>query len=277
MDRMENQPIRKAFTGCLLVFVSTLWAQVNTEALRPDSQLLGLHSTLGANLGYIAGNSNLYQLRSNLRFEFVRNRGQAFLVAQYHYGRQDEVDFINKGFMHLRGVKTITPFVYIEGFVQKEFNEFILLEDRQLAGGGARLLWHQLGPHEEQGPLRITTGIGFMWEQEQLDFSSIPDSLIQEGEASLSSIIRSTNYLVLNWRLDDRSSLLTTAYYQFHPADMADFRILLESRLQFSLFQKTPRQLAFNVGLNLRYDHKPPTMNIDPYDIEITNGITYSF
>ena len=116
-----------------------------------------------------------------------------------------------------------------------------------------------------------------MWEWEQLDLESIPESLIRPGEKPLSSVIRSTNYLVLNWQLDDRSSVLATAYYQFRLSDLADFRVLWESRLRVYLFPQTHWRLAFNTSLNLRYDHQPPTKDIKSYDIEITNGITYSF
>jgi hypothetical protein len=254
-----------------LILTSLLSAQVNTEALRKEDLSPGLHTTLGADLGYIAGNSNLVQLRSNLRFDYLSGGNHFFLVTQYQQGRKDERRFINKGFAHLRGVKTLTPRLHVEGFLQREFNEFIDLEDRQLAGGGLRIRWHQRqGTAETPPPLQLNTGVGLMWERERIDTSGQAPGDPEHG--AVASLIRSTNYLVVRWNIDNRLALLSTTYYQFDLRRLSDYRVLWEGRLNFTI----TKGLSLTVNLNLRYDSEPPR-GIKPLDLEITNGVSYSF
>lgn len=253
----------------ILLLISLLSAQVNTEALRREDLSPGLHSTLGADLGLIAGNSDLLQLKSNLRFDYRNGGNHFFLVGQYQQGSKDRRRFINKGFAHLRGVKALRPRLQVEGFLQREFNEFIDLEGRRLAGGGLRIRWRQReGPAEESPPLQLNTGIGLMWEREQIDTSGqAPGDPVHGAVASL---VRSTNYLVVRWQLDERLTLFSTTYYQVDLRRLSDYRVLWEGRLGFTV----TKRLSLTINLDLRYDSEPPR-GIKPYDLELTNGISY--
>ncbi len=258
------------FRLSILFLASLLAAQVNTEALRREDLSPGLHTTLGADLGLIAGNSNLLQLKSNLRFDYRKGGNHFFLVTQYQQGRTDTL-FINKGFAHLRGVRALRPRLQVEGFLQREFNEFIALEDRQLAGGGLRIRWRERQTSSDKSsPLQLNTGIGLMWEREQIDTTSQAPGDPEHG--AVASLVRSTNYLVVRWQLDDRLTLFSTTYYQFDLRRMSDYRVLWEGRLNFTI----TKRLSLTVNLNLRYDSEPPR-GIKPLDLEITNGVSYSF
>ncbi len=250
---------------CTLSLTSLLSAQVNTEALRREDLAPGLSTILGADLGCIAGNSNLLQLKSNLRFDYRKGGNHFFLVTQYQRGSTDTL-FINKGFAHLRGVKSLSPRLQVEGFVQREFNKFINLEDRQLAGGGVRIMWLQREVSSEKPPpLQLNTGIGLMWERERIDTTGLGT-----GEEPVFGIIRSTNYLVVQWKVDDRLTLFSTTYYQVDPRRPSDYRILWEGSLGVTL----TKRLSLTLNLDLRYDSEPPT-GIKHYDLEITNGVSY--
>ncbi len=255
-------------TLAALILASALSAQVNTEALRREDLSPGLHTTLGADLGLIAGNSDLLQLKSNLRFDYRNGGNHFFLVTQYQRGSTDTL-FINKGFAHLRGVKWFSPRLQVEGFLQREFNEFINLEDRQLAGGGVRIRWIQrLEPAEEPPPLQINTGIGLMWEREQIDITGQATGDPYHG--AVASLLRSTNYFVVQWNIDSRLALFSTTYYQVDLGRFSDYRVLWEGRLGVNL----TKRLSLTLNLNLRYDSEPPE-GIKPYDLELTNGISY--
>ncbi len=253
---------------CTLSLASLLSAQVNTEALRREDLAPGLHTTLGADLGLIAGNSSLLQLKSNLRFDYRKGGSHFFLVTQYQQGSTDTL-FINKGFAHLRGVRALRPRLQVEGFLQREFNEFINLEDRQLAGGGVRIRWIQrLEPAEEPPPLQLNTGIGLMWERERIDTTGEASGDPEHG--AVASLVRSTNYFVVQWKVDDRLTLFSTTYYQVDLRRPSDYRILWEGRLGITL----TKRLSLTLNLDLRYDSEPPT-GIKHYDLEITNGVSY--
>ena len=255
-------------TLAALLLTSLLAAQVNTEALRREDLAPGLHTTLGADLGVIAGNSSLLQLKSNLRFDYRNGGNHFFLVTQYQQGRTDTL-FINKGFAHLRGVSTLRPRLQVEGFLQREFNEFINLEDRQLAGGGVRIRWLQRqDTAETPPPLQLNTGIGLMWERERIDTTGQAPGDPYHG--AVASLVRSTNYLVVQWKVDDRLTLFSTTYYQVDLSSLSDYRVLWEGSLGVTL----TRRLSLTINLNLRYDSEPPR-GIKHYDLEITNGVSY--
>ncbi|MEE9464397.1 MAG: DUF481 domain-containing protein [Candidatus Neomarinimicrobiota bacterium] len=237
-------------------------AQVNTEAMRRSDGSSGWYAALAADMGYVAGNSNLLKLKTNARADNYSTIGHTFVVGQFQQGRKDEQIFINKGFLHLRGVRHLRADLAMEGFVQQEFNEFINLRSRSLVGGGMR--WGLVRVQDSSRTTRVVNlGVGAMWEQEE-----------QTGEAEgIIRLLRSTNYLVLRWTLDDRLTLFSTTYFQVDIGNFEDYRILWEGGLGVS----PSRRLALNIKVDLRYDNAPPPDVEKPYDLELTNGISYNF
>lgn len=144
--------------------------------------------------------------------------------------------------------------------MQKEYNEFTLLKDRELAGGGLRVALVQ--EEDQNSSVNIYLGIGVMWEQEVLDLS--PD---EETE-----IYRSTNYISCRLKANDTTTLAATAYYQPDLEDSSDYRVIFDGTLAF----KITRSLSFTFNINYRFDNEPPA-GIKRYDTEITNGISLNF
>ncbi|UCD37944.1 MAG: DUF481 domain-containing protein [Fidelibacterota bacterium] len=232
----------------------------------------GFHFNLGGNLGYTDGNSSFFQNRSNLRIDYVRGWGQAFLASNYRVSIKDKNLFINKGFSHLRVVKSLRKALYGEVFVQKEFNEFIQLKDRQLLGGGLRIKWDEVESFTfipEQ--LQLATGIGVMWEREVFNIESDGG----QGDpihGDLAALLRSTNYMVLNWRPRETLGFLTIAYFQVDTRRVSDHRILALSTLRVMI----AKRLELTVEMNLRYDSEPPE-GVESMDLDFTNGFSYRF
>ncbi|MFB0515582.1 MAG: DUF481 domain-containing protein [Candidatus Neomarinimicrobiota bacterium] len=258
---------------CLGLLLGTLSeAQVNTESMRREDLGPGFHVDLGGDVGYTDGNSNLFQNRSNLRFDYVRDWGQMFLVSYYRISKKDKAFFINKGFSHLRTVKNLRGAFYGEVFLQKEFNEFIQLQDRQLIGGGLRIKWNETEQFKALPEhLHLATGIGFMWEREEIDTG--PDGT--QGDpfhGSLASLIRSTNYLVFNWTPKPSLGLLTTAYFQIDTRRISDYRVLARSTFNVAI----TKRLGLTLDMNLRYDSEPPGQ-VKAVDIDFSNGFSYKF
>lgn len=253
--------------GALLLPLS---AQVNTEAMRKGDLAPGLHTSLNLDLGVIGGNSQLIKAKGLLRFDYLSAGAHTFLVGNRQWGRAVQADniIINKGFVHLRHTRRLGDRLYLEGFVQNEFNEFIRLKNRNLAGGGARIRW--LDTVADTGAAsgrRIATGLGFMWEQERVTKPEEPADVQKD-------LLRSTNYLVVGWRLDDRLLLQAIAYFQFDVRRPADFRVLFDGSLSFTITDK----LAVAIKLSSRYDSEPPDgFDLAQLDFELTSGLAYSF
>ena len=256
-----------ALLGALLLPLS---AQVNTEAMRKGDLAPGLHTSLNLDLGVVGGNSQLLKAKGLLRFDYLSAGSHTFLVGSRQQGRAVRADkiIINKGFVHLRHTRRVGDRLYLEGFVQNEFNEFIRLKNRNLAGGGARIRW--LDTMADTGATSgrsIATGLGFMWEQERITDPQEPADVQKD-------LLRSTNYLVIGWRLDDRLLLRAIAYFQFDVRRPADFRVLFDSSLSITITDK----LAVAIKLSSRYDSEPPDgFNLAQLDFELTSGLAYSF
>ena len=253
----------KHFTAVILFFClyQITISQVNTELMRKGSEPAGFSNSISLDLGYKSGNSNYANLKAGVRSDYHSEAVYSFLSASLEYKEGSEKLITHKGFAHLRAVYKLTPYIRPEVFVQKEFNKFISLNDRNLAGIGARLPLITPGPADSTGPdFEIYGGLGLMYEYE----------LFKTDEKT--ELIRSTNYVNLSWNIDSRVSILFITYYQFDIQHISDYRLLNDTKLSFSLND----YLAFSFNINYRYDNEP-LPGIENYDIGITNGIVINF
>ncbi len=239
--------------------------QVNTEAMRMEGLAAGLHGSLGGDLGFNRGNTTLLNLKTNLRLDHHSAWGHNFVVGQIGLVRSGAKEFTNRGFVHMRSVKTLGGRYFAEGFLQQQFDRSILLDNRQLAGGGLRIKW-LANDSTAVGVLGLTTGFGIMWERE------VTDSGQTVGADPDTRLLRSTNYLVLNWAIADKLALSSTTYFQFDIGNLQDYRLLLEGSLRVTL----TRRITLVVNLNLRYDSEPPVGVAQPLDLALTNGLAFT-
>ena len=260
-------PIIKYAVGLMCVFVLTVsaQAQVNIETLRRLDSKPGWYNDIALSLTYQSGNTDLLRFRSSLRSDYWFDKYHAFGIATLQQGEQGGKLYTDKGFIHLRGACSITEHLGIEIFLQKQFNESILLRDRNLAGGGVRIsALKQRAITKNGSGLNLYLGIGGMWENETINDKG-------HGEVE-TNIIRSTNYISAAWRIDKRFTVVLTGYYQPYLQRFSDFRVLSESRLEF----RATERVSSNTRLNIRYDNEPPT-NVEAHDLEIVNGLSYKF
>ena len=184
-----------------------------------------------------------------------------FLVSNYSFSRANDNRYVNNAQGHLRFIRQHSPRISFEVFGQYQFNEFIRLEDRFLAGGGGRFALVQ-GERTE-----VFAGIGYMLEQETLDLpAALPDGTSSEHH-------RSTNYLTVRFNSEDeRLRLLQTLYAQPRFDRLQDFRLLSETSFEIQLF----RQLALAINLSVAHDSEPPA-GIKETDVVLSNSLRYSF
>ena len=246
----------------LIVRCPSLVAQVNIftgETMKQMQLKSGWYNSINLDLTYRSGNSDLLTTRTRFRSDYLTKTYHGFVFGSLQQGRKDDVFFVNKGMAHARIIRSFTQHVLVESFIQKQFNESILLNDRNLAGGGVRF-----ASHPRDSRFNIYLGIGAMWEHERINDA-------KRGEIT-TRIVRSTNYINWTGKLDERITTSATGYYQVHVRRFQDYRILFEGSITFSLTTK----LAFPLRVNVRYDSEPPT-GIRKHDVEIFNGLRYTF
>ena len=246
----------------LFVFCAPLTAQVNIFTGETMQQMRldpGWYNSINLDLTYRTGNTDLLTSRARFRSDYLSKRYHGFIFGSLQQGRKSGAFFINKGMAHARIIRTLTQRVLFESFVQKQFNESILLNDRNLAGGGVRFALHP-----PSSKFNLYLGIGAMWEHERINDPDV-------GEIT-THILRSTNYINWTGQLDERITTSATGYYQVHTRHFEDYRILFEGSLTFRFTTK----LAFPLRINFRYDSEPP-VGIHKHDVEIFNGLRYTF
>ena len=250
---------------CLFVLAVSAKGQVNIETLRRLNSKPGWYNNIALSLTYQSGNTDLLRFRSSLRSDYLVDKYHTFGIVTFQQGKQGGKLYTDKGFVHLRGARSINNHLSVEIFTQKQFNESILLQDRNLAGGGVRILiLRQRTNKKNSTGLNLYLGIGGMWENETINDK-------QHGEVE-TNIIRSTNYVSSTWRVSERFSVVVAGYYQPYLQRFSNFRVLSESRFEFHV----TKTVSFNIRLNFRYDSEPPT-GVEAHDLEIINGLSYKF
>ena len=260
-------PIIKYAVGlmCVLVLTVSAQGQVNIETLRRLDSKPGWYNDITLSLTYQSGNTDLLRFKSSLRSDYWFDKYHTFGIATLQQGKQGGKLYTDKGFVHLRGARSLIEHLGVEIFLQKQFNESILLRDRNLAGGGVRISALKQHAITKNGMgLNLYLGIGGMWENETINDK-------EHGEVE-TNIIRSTNYISAAWRIDKRFTVVLTGYYQPYLQRFSDFRVISESRLEF----RATERVSFNIRLNIRYDSEPPT-GVEEHDLEIVNGLSYKF
>jgi len=244
------------------ICTSFSFAQVNTEKFRKENGAKGFSGKVSLAAGFASGNSEFVNVKSGARIDYSVKNFDFFIVGNYEFQQAKEEKIVNKAFAHLRSIITLTPALLLEFFLQKEFNQFILLEDRNLAGSGLRLDVIRLFSGTEDSLVEIYWGSGLMFENERYNISVSPKT----------NLFRSTNYLTIKWQITNNFSFTTINYFQFDVKRLHDYRILSDAGFNFSITE----DLAFNSSLSWRYDNEP-VEGVKKYDVEVTNGITFSF
>lgn len=241
-----------------LIYCFSVSAQVNIftgETLKKMQLKPGLYNTVNLDLAYKTGNTDLLTLRSRFRSDYLSKTYHTFVFGSLQQGRNNGVFFTNKGMAHGRIIQKITNTIMVESFIQKQFNNSILLKDRNLFGGGVRI-----AGKSQKSNSNIYLGTGAMWEYERFE------------DDITTRIVRLTNYINWSAHIDDRIITSATGYYQVHVKRFEDYRILFQGNVTF----KVTDQLSFPIRVDFRYDNEPPTA-IRKHDMEIFNGISYTF
>ncbi len=196
-----------------------------------------------------------------MRFDHITEKADYFIAGNYEFKEGNEKKIVNKGFAHLRAIVELSSLFDIEFFAQKEFNQFILLNDRNLAGSGLRT--NLLNFETKQSSLQLFLGTGAMYEREE--YNTKPG-------VSVANILRSTNYLTVDWRINKLVDFLLISYFQFDVKFIKDRRMLADASLNFRITDG----LTFSASFNYRHDNQP-AQSVKKYDLELVNGISYSF
>lgn len=243
---------------CMSVVLPNLvFATVNIETLRSGEDKNGFDSTLSYSFYGASGNTEIESNKASLRTDYRSNNYNAFLIVSQKRGKKSDSLYMDKGFAHLRLMVPVTKVISTEVFIQKEYNDFTLLLDRRLAGGGLRFTLLK-----DKDNYSLHLGVGAMREREVLNLT--PNITTR--------YTRLTNYLSMKFKINETLNFSGTGYYQPRSDKSEDYRILFDGGFTF----KISKHFDVTLEVNHRRDSLPP-LGVEKDDTEITNSIKLRF
>jgi putative salt-induced outer membrane protein YdiY len=231
-----------------------MFALVNTEVFRRHDMKDGFTSKFDINANFYTGNSEYSDMSGKLRTDYFSEENQGFAVINLQQKTRDDGRFVNKGFGHIRGILKDTDVASTEVFVQKEFDEFLLLRSRLVFGGGRRY------KHMNTDTFKSHYAMGAIWEEE----------VIRDSDDK--TLVRASTYYTLTYTKPGAYVLRSTSYFQPHLGRLNDFRFLTDTSLNIAI----TKSIDFVTTLRMRYDSMPPN-DLHEADIELTNGLSFKF
>ena len=215
----------------LLLLPSLSFAQVNMESDRGgDKEGWGLKADFGITLQ--GGNVDTFSYKLGMRADLVREKNHYYLVLSNQYGEESGVSFRDQGFGHLRWTH-MRGVLGFEAFTQVEYDDFRLLQMRQLNGLGLRA--------EFMGSLAF--GVSGMSDYE---------SLRGQDEGQLDW--RGSSYVSLSEELGKSFKVHIVGYYQPLFRDFSDYRLYSIATLSASVTES----FSIKNQISYAFDAKPP-------------------
>ncbi|MEM9696263.1 MAG: DUF481 domain-containing protein [Myxococcota bacterium] len=250
---------------------------VNAEALSKNAFEPGFGGSVTSSLALSQGNISLLDVSGSLtlqyltlheqsekekqaqRLPFLKHRG--LFVTNARNAERDDSTFFNQAFAHLRYTGMFNPRIGPDIFAQYQFNEFLRINTRFVAGGGPRVEV----VHEPTFQVSLATTYMFEFEQLDEEFGTTDDL---ETTAH-----RSNNYFVTRVSaLDDTVLIQHTVYYQPRFDRWRDYRILNDIEVDIVVKE----WLTVGGSLSERYDSRPPT-NVSPLDLRLSSNAKIVF
>lgn len=239
----------------LLIYLSVhSTAQVNTEIFRKDINTNGLYHTANFFLHTRSGNSIYKSQQVSYRGDYVRNSFRSFLIYRSKYTKTPLQTISNNGFFHLRLTKKLNNTIDSETFFQNEFNDFILLQNRNLIGLSFRKTLVTVKKHT------FVSSLGIMYEEESV------------WNVKQTCDYKFSHFFLYQYSFAEKSYFYVCNYYQPLISNFSDYRLLTDAVLSISL----SKHIALKHSLNYRYNSKPP-YTVKNYDLELNHGISITF
>lgn len=248
-------------------------AQVNAESLRPNPFKPGWTASVDGSLAVSRGNIELLDVGGGARIQYqtVHPASRApgplpwtlhrtFLTLNGRFAEKVGSPFVSQAFLFGRWTAMWHPRVGQDLFVQFQFNEFLRLRRRSVAGTGVRV---EIVHHPV---FLVAAGTGYMIEYEKID--------VAPGAADPPTSVshRSANYLTARATLWQGALIVqNTLFVQPRFDAPSDIRVLDD----FEVMAKVTDHFSLGTTVSVLYDSAPPT-GVVPTDLRLTSTVRLS-
>jgi hypothetical protein len=181
------------------------------------------------------------------------------LITNGNFVRFALNEVVNSGFAHMRYTRMLLPRLGPDVFTQAQYNQFMRLNVRMLAGTGLRV-----DPIRRRR-VQVWGGTGYMAELERYDV------VAEDPHPAEVANHRWTSYGVLQVRLWEAAVVArSTTYAQPRFDDFRDFRVLESLQIE----ARAVPMLALGIELEVQYDSRPPLVSgVQPLDLFLTSYV----
>ncbi|NCU35304.1 DUF481 domain-containing protein [Candidatus Falkowbacteria bacterium] len=262
--------LRRSIVRKVLIFLIALLpvlsveAQINTEKYRKYYEKEGFLFNASTTLALKDGNTEYIALKGTGRIDYNGKAFDYFVVGNFEYKSSSDEKIENQGFLHLRSMWNFAPRADLEVFAQRQYDEFIDLNARNLAGTGIKYgLVRACSRKDSTHTFDVNLSVGIMYETEEYD--------VDERIVSL-YLWRSTNFVSFDWLLKEKLNLTGVVYYQPALKDFGDYRLSVEAGLEIQI----AKRLFLITSFTYRYISRP-IAKVKNFDLSLENGIRFQF
>jgi len=231
-------------------------AQVNAEALRSTLRANPQFLWLDAGLAGRTGNTRTLTFSGAAFGALTAGDHLAFARVSADYGEAVGKTNISRWMAHARYNYRATELIALEALAQIQHDRFRRIGERDLYGAGLRFNFYN------EPEIELFAGTTYLFEHEKI---------LSQGTFGGEDNIwqRSSNYAGINYRAGPTVDLSSVTYFQPRWDRPADFRILSESYVSFTI----TKILSARVSGSFWYENDPPG-GVKTYDLEIKNTLT---
>ena len=249
--------MKKIFLFIIMTLFSLqTFSQVNIESVRNKGKKEGFWGEIKGGLELQRGNVKITSFDLENISHYDNGLHHAFLKANTSKGKQNDENFKNNSFVHLRWTYMKWKTIGFEVFTQVQYDEFKKLNLRQLNGVGLRSEILKL----KDTSFSIGTGIMSDYEKIENNITTVDP--------------RSTSYISLIKKFNKDNEILGTVYYQPLINNIKDYRINLECLIKTNFITKL--NLKLENSIVFLYDTKPPE-DVLTNDFIIKTSLVYNW
>lgn len=250
------------FLVVVLLLISVMGkGQVNIEKLRArTNDTVSFGGELSVSLQYDKGNNDYQRINSIGLFQVDLDSSYVLLFYNLEYGLDEREPFSDLGLLHYRHIFPFTKTKQFEYFLQANYDADLLIKLRTVFGLSYR---YTLLPKDQ---FKTSVGLGTMLEYEKIDVST------DDNHKARLLNFRINSYVTSQILINEKASILLTAYYQPAINDFDDYRILAEATVSSEI----TNHWSFTFSILTRSDSKQPA-TLKPTDIRTRAGIKYLF
>lgn len=222
------------FLVIIFLYPNNIYSQiVNMESSRKEG-LIGSHFQINIGLNGSSGTVDRTNYSLEGRVDVNSDKWQRFGILSYKREEKDDSITSNNTFLHLRGVRKISPLLAVEGFIQLSEKPLQKIKRRELIGAGIRL-----SPYKS-----IKVGLGVFNEDEERVLSKSRET------------VRINSYITNSFNISESASFESTLYIQ---PDIEDFSEL-RSYLVLGLRLKISERFSSIITYENTHDSSPPPL-----------------